>query len=97
VKHEEIVRLGKQLDDSSTHIQIFCVPVFRSLDAFEPGLNVRGHTRRRNIIIEDIGTKWTDENDSDEILTDYRLPSCQRQQVAIRMLHNLFTLRLLQD
>jgi hypothetical protein len=56
VKHEEIVRLGKQLDDSSTHIQIFCVPVFRSLDAFEPGLNVRGHTRRRNIIIEDIGT-----------------------------------------
>jgi hypothetical protein len=56
VKREEIVRLGKQLDDSSTHIQIFCVPVFRSLDAFELGLNVRGHTRRRNIIIEDIGT-----------------------------------------
>ena len=38
------------------HIQILCVPVFRSLDAFQPGLNVRGHTRRRNIIIEDIGT-----------------------------------------
>ena len=57
MKREEIVRLGKQLDDSSTHIQIFCVPVSRSLDAFEPGLNVRGHTRRRNIIIiEDIGT-----------------------------------------
>ena len=37
MKREEIVRLGKQLDDSSTHIQIFCVPVFRSLDAFEPG------------------------------------------------------------
>jgi hypothetical protein len=39
----------------------------------------------------------TDENDSDEILTDHRLRSCQRQQVAIRMLHNVFTICLLQD
>jgi hypothetical protein len=39
----------------------------------------------------------TGENDSDEILTDHRLRSCEHQQVAIRMLHNVFTICLLQD
>jgi hypothetical protein len=32
------------------------------------------------------------ENDSDEILTDHRLRSWQRKQVAIPMLHNVFTI-----
>jgi hypothetical protein len=45
----------------------------------------------------DIEAELTDENDSDEILTDHRLRFCQRQQVAIRMLHNVFTICLLQD
>jgi hypothetical protein len=39
----------------------------------------------------------TDENDSDEILTDHRLRFCQRQQVANSTLHNVFTICLLQD
>jgi hypothetical protein len=39
----------------------------------------------------------TDENYSDEILTDHRLRSCQGPQAAIWMFHNIFTFRVLQD
>ena len=50
---------------------------------------------RRGRLIPRTIMSMTDENDSDEILTDHRLRSCQRQQVAIRMLHNIFTICLL--
>jgi hypothetical protein len=49
------------------------------------------------LVREPGGVVSTSENDSDEILTDHRLRLCQRQRAAIRMLHNVFTICLLQD
>ena len=56
-KRDAIVRLGKQLEDSSTHtFRSFVFPCFSRSVRSSPASTFHGHTRGRNIIIEGMGT-----------------------------------------